>query len=238
MRDRWLAAAAWTALTIVIAIAALVSLRACDLGGPGIFGLRYCEVKAPPDRLAAEREREQNLRDLIHKAELRMARLPICAPPPPPQRPPQREATVDPPRPPAQPPRELTIPRTLADLEGCWQSARGDIPMYSTGAERHQVGNVRICYCFSGQSGTARYIYTDGSKCSGPLQVQLAQDRLSFSHERISCTGRAGHVVPVDMVCKSGAGGEAATCDRVQRDGTPSRMTNEKFNRVPPQHCD
>ena len=260
MRDRWLAAAAWVAFVVGVAATAYVSLTACDLGGRHLFGLRYCKVEAPPDRLAAEREREQNLRDLIHRAELRVARLPVCAPPAPLRPPPQREAAVDPPKPPdpppprppeppqpprpvqepAAPPEEMKVPRTLAELEGCWQSVRGDIPMVSDDAEKRPLGKVRICYCFTGRSqgGSARYLYTEGGRCVGPLRVQLAQDKLSFDHGRINCTHNRGYVVPSDIVCKNSTGGEPASCDTFHRGQVPTSMKDEKFQRVSAAHCE
>lgn len=207
MQDRSLAAAAWAAFVIVVGAAGHFSLRACDLGGSGLFGLRYCDLRAEPDRLAAERERERDLRDRIHNAELRVARLPVCAPP-----------------------EELTIPRTLADVDGCWQSVRGDIQMYSDDAERRPTAKVRICFCFGGQHGSARYIDMDGGKCIGPLRVQLAQESFSFSHGRIDCAGRS--FVPADIVCK---GGE---CETLHHGRELTRRRSEKFQRVPPQHCE
>jgi hypothetical protein len=243
MRGRVLGAVVWTCFVIIAGYCGSLMLAACDLGFRPIFGLHYCVARAEPDRLADQRARERGLQDRIHEAELHIARLPVCAPPPPPPPPvePRKEVVERPPPPePAQPPRdELTIPRNLADLKGCWQSVSGDLPMVSDDQEQRPLGNVRICYCFTENGrGVTRYIYTNGGRCVGPLRARLSSDELAISHGRIGCVGRGNQsfVVPTEINCKAHEG-DAATCDIHYNGQTPTIVTDEKYRRVTAEYC-
>jgi hypothetical protein len=151
-----------------------------------------------------------------------------CQPPPAPQ-------------PPARPVDDrLTIPRNLDDLNGCWQSVRGDIPFVSDDAERRPLGKVRVCYCLAGNGGGyTKYKYSDGTQCIGALRAQLSQDRLFISHPRINCTGNPaiGYVVGVDVVCANKPGEDSASCDTDWHFRNPTTTKDEKFRRVSQEYC-
>jgi hypothetical protein len=163
-----------------------------------------------------------------------------CPPPPPP--PPA--AAPSPPAPPlpVRPPDDrLTIPRNLDDLNGCWQSVRGDIQFFTDDSVHRPLGTVRMCYCLDGRGrGYARYRYSDGTKCIGALRAQLSQDRLYINHPEIKCVGNPaiGDVVGIDMVCADRPGEDTASCDinwhfRYPKDPTQ----DEKFHRVSREYC-
>jgi len=88
---RRLAIAAWVAFLLVVGVAAELALAACDLGIHPLFGLSYCPAPAPGS-LAAEQDRERDLLDRLHVAQLALARLPVCVPDPP-RREPERRRT-------------------------------------------------------------------------------------------------------------------------------------------------
>ena len=74
---RWLTIAAWFAFVLMVGIVAYLALAACDLGVRPLFGLSYCRAEASISGLAAEQERERNLLDRLHQAQLDVARLPL-----------------------------------------------------------------------------------------------------------------------------------------------------------------
>ena len=238
MRERWLATGAWAAFVLMIGIVAYLTLAACDLGLHPLFGLSYCRAQAASDPLARERERERNLLDRLHEAQLNISKLPVCLPETP-RREPDRRAEDVTPTPTPTPDERLTIPRSMNDLKGCWQSVRGDIRMVSDDAEERPTGTVRICYCLDGSGkGTTRYLYQDGARCIGPLRAQLSQERLLMNHGRINCTSRDGrYVVPADIVCSNKSGDEAASCDQTSRGRFPRTTNDEKYRRVSPEYC-
>jgi len=249
MHERWLTAGAWVALVLVVGAAAHLMLAACDLGVHPLFGLRYCRADAAADPLAAEREKERILLDRLHEAQLNLSRLPVCLPETPRPEPSRRAENVVPtptptptpsstPTPAPSPDDRLTIPSNLSDLNGCWQSVRGDIEMITDDAEQRVIGTVRICYCLTGNGqGTTRYIYQGGGKCIGPLRAQLSQDRLIMNHGKISCTGNRGSVVPNDITCSNRTGEDSATCDIDVHLQRPQKMTGEKYRRVSREYC-
>jgi len=145
------------------------------------------------------------------------------------------------PPPPAPPPDDrLTIPRNLDDLNGCWQSVRGDLQFVTDDAERRPLGKVRVCYCLgSGGVGYTKYKYSDGTRCVGALRAQLSQDRLFISHPRINCVGNPaiGYVVGVDVVCSNRPGEDSASCDTEWHFHSPTTTKDEKFRRVSQEYC-
>jgi hypothetical protein len=257
MPGRWLTTAAWVAFVLVAGAAAYLTLAACDLGPHPLFGLSYCRAQASADPLAHERDRERDLLDRLHQAQLAIAQLPLCLPETPRRRAenivptpapsPVPTATPTPTPTPAPTPTatptpddRLVVPRNLSDLNGCWQSVRGDLPMVSDDARQRPIGSVRICYCLDGNGGgTTRYKYQDGGRCAGPLQAQLSEDRLSMSHGRIKCVGspRVGYVVPADIVCSNKAGEDSASCDTKWHLRIPTTSTDEKYRRVSEEYC-
>jgi hypothetical protein len=152
-----------------------------------------------------------------------------CQPPPAPR--PTQTSTPD---------DRLMIPRSLDDLNGCWQSVRGDIPFYSDDADHRPLGTVRMCYCFARNGeGYTRYKYQDGTKCIGALTAQLSEGRLLISHPRINCIGNPsiGYIVPADVLCANKPGDDSASCDTEWHFRSPTMTRNEKFRRVSPDYC-
>jgi hypothetical protein len=244
---RWLTRAAWIGFVLMIGIAAYLALAACALGIRPLFGLSYCRAEASISGLAAEQQRERDLLDRLHQAQLDVARLPVCLPDPPPQ--PERHAdNVVPPTPPPAPPppaappsppeERLTVPHNLSELKGCWQSVDGDLQMTSDDAEQRPIGTVRICYCIGDNGrGSARYIYNDGDKCSGALRAQISGGRLIMKHPRLNCTGDKNYVTGEDIVCSTREGQDSASCDKHVYGVRPETITDEKYHRVTPEHC-
>jgi hypothetical protein len=231
--------AGWTTFAFLVGCCGYLALTACDLGIRPLFALGYCSVHAAPDRLADQRARERDLRDRIHEAELRLARLPVCAAPPPPPEPKKEAKVVTPtPQPPPtpqpaptetpQPQDQLKIPKSLSELKGCWQSARGDLALYDDNEQL--FGNVRICYCFGANGrGSVRYRYTDGRKCNGSVRARLSDGKLIIN-EPNQCT------TPSETTCVSQGEGNAASCDTRNLD-RPGGYTDEKYQRVTAEHC-
>lgn len=207
-------------------------LAACDLGGPPLLGLRYCSAGADAtDALDAGRRRQRELEERLHQAHLRLATLPPCA-----TSEPERRAEAAP----VQPePDLLKVPEKLAQLQGCWQSVKGDIPMVSADEKRTPRGNVRVCYCFgeAGQ-GQMQLLYTDGVKCSGPISGQLQDDKLYIDQPAFGC-GRQKDIprglVKARVVCTSNDA--ASECETETFGPNGSRIT-QQFQRVSPEHCD
>jgi hypothetical protein len=255
-QKRWLTRAAWVAFILMAGAAAYLALAACDLGIHPLFGLSYCRAQAAPDGLAAEQERERDLLDRLHQAQLDVARLPVCLPDPPSRPPEQRAENITPSPTPAPMPTPaptltpaptptpsptaddgLIIPHRLSDLNGCWQSVNGDVPMYSDDAERRFIGTLRICYCISANGrSTARYNWQDGARCTGTLRVRLSEERLLMNHGAINCTGKPGNVPPTDIVC-SKAADDTASCDTRIHGDVPATSSNGKFHRVDEEYC-
>jgi hypothetical protein len=238
-----------------------LALAACDLGVRPLFALGYCSVRTGPDRLADQRARESDLRDRIHEAEMRLARLPVCASPRPTE--PKKEARVVPPTPrptpipqPSplpEPPERLKIPESLSELKGCWQAVRGDLQLYDSGTLR-PFGKVRVCYCFDDNDrGTTRYVYQDGAKCTGPLQAQLSQNQLVITHPNIECNKSGHRVGTQEIVCTKKPGDDSAYCDHYILCGhnkpgdepaacaryarIPTDLKDEKYHRVSLEYC-
>jgi hypothetical protein len=245
MRERSYGIVAWVSFALLVGYGAYLMLAACDLGIRPLFGLQYCRANAHSDGLSSERARERGLRDRIHEAELRVARLPACAPPPPPVPEQRAEPVPQPPQPEPPPkpepppqPEQLKIPENLSELKGCWQSVRGDLPRVSDDAEQRPVGNVRICYCIGDNGrGAARYIWTDGGRCIGPLRARLSGGKLVMNHGRIGCNRNHGYAVGTQITCSSEGEGNSATCDEKGEGSNPGGYTGEKYQRVTEEHC-
>jgi hypothetical protein len=244
MRDRVLGAAAWAIFAFIVGCGSYQALTACDLGPRPIFGLSYCAPHSTPDHLADQHARERDLRTHIHEAELRIARLPSClaSPSSPPEPRKQVHTDAPPPRPEAADAstEELKIPQNVAKLKGCWESVRGDITLFSDDERHRPMGDVRVCYCFTDDGqGATRYIYSDGSKCVGPLRVRLSSDRLLINHGQIPCSGPSNHgsVVPGEIDCKTGTEGESAICNWLSNGRFLIRRDNLRYRRVTEAHC-
>lgn len=206
-------------------------LAACDLWGTPLFGLRYCSAGAEAgDALDAERRRQRELEARLQQAQLRLATLPSCAKPEP-----ERHAEAAP----VQPePDLLKVPEKLAQLQGCWQSVKGDIPMVSADEKRTPRGNVRVCYCFgeAGQ-GQMRLLYTDGVTCTGPISGELRDERLYIDQPAFGCGQQKGiprGLVKARVVCT--ANDAASECETETFGPAGTRIT-QQFQRVSPEHC-
>jgi hypothetical protein len=251
VRERWPATAAWVAFAAVVGCVAYLALEACDLGLRPWFALSYCRAQGSNHRLAAEQDRERDLLNRLHQAQLDIARLPVCLPDPPRRPPEQRAENIAPsptpipsstpaptPTPSPTPDGRLVVPRDLSDLNGCWQSVRGDIKMYSDDAERRFIGTLRICYCISAKGrSTARYNWQDGARCTGTLGVRLSGERLLMNHGTINCVGKQGNVPPTDIVCSSKAGDDSASCDTRIHGDVPATASDGRFRRVDEEYC-
>jgi hypothetical protein len=224
LHERRLAAAAWTVFVLVIGAMAYLALSACDLGVHPLFGLSFCSRQAATNPFTTEQERERDLLDRLHQAQLNIARLPDCLPDPP-RREPDRRAEIVPsptptPTPPPMPtptpsptPELMTMPRNLDELKGCWQSVRGDLPMVND--QEQPTGTVRICYCFGDRGrGRARYIWNDGPRCIGGVRAEISGDRLLMKHGDIGCTRNKGTVDAEDITCSKNAETNQVVCDR------------------------
>jgi len=241
--------AGWATFAFLIGCCAYLALAACDLGIRPLFALGYCPVRAAPDRLADERARERDLRDRIHEVELRLARLPVCAapspPPPPPE--PKKEARVVPPTPeptptpepsPAETPEpseQLKIPKNLSELNGCWQSVRGDLHMLDD--QDNPAGDVRLCYCFGNSGrGSAKAFWSNGVRCRGALQARIYSDRLIVKHQELKCSDTNYNIYPGELECKGTTEGNSTACNWSTH-GAPHTGDDDKYQRVPPERC-
>jgi hypothetical protein len=249
MPVRVLWVAGWVIFAFLVGCCGYLALAACDLGIRPLFALGYCTVHAAPDRLGDQRARQRDLQDQIHEAELRLARLPVCAiPSPSPTPEPKKEARVVPPTPTPtptpepsptetpEPQEQLKIPKNLSELQGCWQSVRGDIHIVTDDAEEKPMGDIRLCYCFGNSGrGSVQAYYTDGVRCRAPLQARIYSDRLVIKHQGLKCTASGHDINPGEIECKGTTEGETAACDWSTR-GTHSG-DNDAYQRVPPERC-
>jgi hypothetical protein len=252
-----LSIAGWTVFAFLVGCCGYLALAACDLGIRPLFALGYCSVHAAPDGLADQRARERGLLDRIHEAELHLARLPVCAPPPPPSES-KKEARVVTPAPqptptpqptPApgasptpepsptetpQPPEQLKIPKNLSELKGCWQSEQGDLAMKDD--HGNPTGEVRLCYCFGNNGrGSARAVWSNGVRCQGPLQARIYSERLVMRHQSLKCSDDYYDIYPGEIECKGTTEENSTTC--TWRTARSTSNESEKYQRVPPEHC-
>jgi hypothetical protein len=180
---------------------------------------------------------------------LRLARLPVCATPSPSPLPPEpkKEARVVPPAPQPtptpqpsptatpEPPEQLKIPKNLFELKGCWQSVRGDIEIIDQ--EQNPAGAVRVCYCFGNNGrGSVKAVYTDGVKCRASLQARIYSDRLVMKHQDLRCSNSYYNIYPGQIECRGTTERDSAACEWHTLHTTPSNEI-EKYQRVPPEHC-
>jgi hypothetical protein len=236
MNGRWLTAIAWIAFFVVLGTVAELMLTACDIGSHPLFAGRYCRAQTASP-LLTEQERERDLLDRLHQAQLAINRLPVCLPDPPVHR-----TEMVPPPPTPTPDERLTIPHNVNDLNGCWQSIQGDIPAIAVDDESHRVvGHKRICYCFSGNGGgEVRHIFLEGGRCFGPLQIRLSGERLIISHGQIPCANMpppSNSIVATDVTCTKKADDGTVSCDRVSRGKFPVAIRGEIYHRVSAENC-
>ncbi len=236
----------WALFAALIAGGGCLFFTACDFGISPLFGLSYCKVEAAPGELDHEKAHQRELLARLDEAQLGFAQLPACKPPPAPPSPvPPSPVPPEPgpgpdPSPPAPPADDLfEVPPSKEELEGCWQSVRGDIAFYTDDEKREYTGSARICYCFEKGKGTVHQVYTGGPKkgsiCRTRLKVDLQRGELVLRHRKIRCT-KGGNVNPARIVCHNTPDG-TASCDYKYESVMPSGTPTEKFRLVPKEEC-
>jgi len=231
----------WALAAAVLLSIGFVLLRGCDLAIFPLYGQKFCEATRS-EALADERARADRLQAELRQAELTYAQKPKCAqaeprretPPPPSPQPPT------PPAPPVHEPEQekLKVPKRLSELRGCWESARGDLPIVSDDAEERPIGNVRKCFCFGENGrGVLKMLYTNGVKCRAPLVAKLQGDKLVMAHPEFSCPARGKNwgLVPSDTTCEESA--DAATCVTHSHGRHHPTTSTDQFRRVDQDHC-
>jgi hypothetical protein len=81
---RWLSALLWGAMVACLVAGGFLLLSACDFLAPHIlsFGGAFCPQRIDLSALNRERDRQDELENKIHEAELQFAGLPDCPPEP------------------------------------------------------------------------------------------------------------------------------------------------------------
>jgi hypothetical protein len=232
----------WALFAGLLAAGGYLFLAACDLGVAPLFGLHYCKVEAKSRELENEKAHQRALLARLGEAQLRLALLPTCQPPP--EKPPRKEEpppkTVEERLGPS--PADLVVPKRKEDLEGCWQSVRGDLEFVEDTPKHEPVGVARICYCFGKNGrGKVRQIYATGrmagNMCETRLTAVLKPDELLFSHPEIPCA--KGHQVASEaatIVCRS-TRDAATSCTMTYDAKFPSPPSQEQFQRVSNEAC-
>lgn len=231
MRQAGLQFVLWGIFAALVLTGGYATLRACDLGILPLLGYAACGAAPGDAAMAAERERQDDLRAAIHAAEVRVAMLPYCPKPAPPK-------PVEPPAPvpdPAKGPEKFEIPKKVEDLRGCWQSARGDISIETDDAERKKIGTARFCYCFrSNGQGTIQVRFSDGDLCRAGLRARISSDHVFMHHEKVLCRSHPP-MVAADVSCGNDPANE--TVCQIQTLGNVGNKVSERFIRVSDEHC-
>lgn len=163
---------------------------------------------------------------------MRIAEKPACAPPAQIKKKDETPPTSIPPE------EQLTVPKKISELKGCWESVRGDLDIVSDDEERRLIGKVRQCYCFGGRgAGEFKLNYSDGVKCRAPITAELEGDTLKIHQPGFRCVWKGQHrgLVPTEIVCRS-AENEATPCE-YQALGRLRTKGVEQYRRVPLGHC-
>jgi hypothetical protein len=235
--SRAVALLGWLAFALLVAVGGRLMLTACEVRPWPVFGGIYCPIARPPTApLIAEQERQRVLVSRLHTAERHLAALPVCQPPPPAEKPPAQEPHAEePPK-----PEELKIPTTLADLNGCWVSERGDIPLFSDDEREEPMGNVRMCFCFGDNGrGSIVEIYTDGVVCRGRVTASLSQSTLGIDQPALSCGTHAGLFrghAKARITCHPDANG-VALCDTQNLGRMRILSKDEKYRHAAEDQC-
>jgi hypothetical protein len=141
--------------------------------------------------------------------------------------------------------QQLRIPDNVGQLNGCWHSQTGELPVVSS-TTNERVGTSRNCFCFKSDGrGSARIIYTTNTKkkagsqeqkvCEGKLTASITSRSLTFQYEgNLRCTdgGRFATKGPVTWIC-TGDASRAAMCEQQPPYGT----LREKFIKVDDKYC-
>ena len=223
---------------------ARASLYACGFGLPVLANSNCPEARAPvvhpvdeeTERAAALEAESEQLERQLRLARAAIAATTACPVPPPPR----RAEAPPPPPPPVQ--EALKLPRTVAELKGCWQSDRGDLQLV-TDDERHlPTGKVRICYCFGDTgNGSINLIYTDNVICRGPIAARVSESELSINQPSFDCIGQGGRnrgMVRGVTTCHAGADlNQPAVCDTQSQGRMQGRWRDEKYHRIAADMC-
>jgi hypothetical protein len=233
----------WALFAGLLAAGGYLFLTACDLGIAPLFGLRYCKVEASSRELENAKAYQRALLARLGEAQLRLALLPTCQPPPKLIEKPQEsllplQKNVE--KPQESSPDALGPIKRKEELEGCWQSVRGDLEFYSDDEKHEYVGSARICYCFGKNGkGVVRQIFTEGpdapSMCKTKLWAKLNPGELLIQHPKIPCT-KGRPVNPATIVCRSQPD-EAASCIMTYHGKFKDNTSQEQFQRVANEHC-
>jgi len=132
------------------------------------------------------------------------------------------------------------VPTKLADLRGCWESVRGDLPIVTDDAEKRPIGNVRKCYCFGADGhGLLKLLYTNGVRCRAGLTAVLRNGDLQMSYPEFGChySGKEWGLVPGKIDCHNGDDDAAATCDTQDFGRSGVTRGTEQYRRVEQDHC-
>ena len=241
----WVAmAVSAVALTLAAYAIARVSLVAC---GYGLFGLAYSNCPETPapivqpvdeeaERAAALEAESEQLERQLRQVRAAIAQTPNC-PVPPPLR---RAEAPPPPTPPVQ--EALKLPRTTAELKGCWQSDRGDIQLTSDDESRRPTGNVRICYCFGDTgNGSITLVYTDQVVCRGQISATVTGQELTIDRPQFNCGSQGGltrGLVKARTTCRANADQNlGALCDTETMGRTRGTSRDEKYHRIASDRC-
>jgi len=101
-----------------------------------------------------------------------------------------------------EPQEQLKIPKNLSELQGCWQSVRGDIHIVTDDAEEKPMGDIRLCYCFGNNGrGSVKAVYSTGVRCRATLQARIYSDRLVIKHPALPCSD-SHDIYPGVIECK------------------------------------
>lgn len=240
MNPNALRSALWGLFAVLLAIGGYLALAACDLGLQPLFGLRYCESHGQSlGARATENERRRALLARLQEAELRDAQTPLC--PSQQEKPKPRADKSDLPPREDGPKQELKIPQRKEELEGCWQSARGDIHFYQEETGEF-AGAARICFCFDKNGrGVVRQTYTEGPQagavCQTDLKAALKPDALVLEHPMIPCS-KGNSTNSAGIRCAKEPDGGASCIARYKSLKKPQQDTPpEKFFHVPNEYC-
>ena len=229
----------WALAAALLVAVGFVMLRACDFAIFPLYGHKYC-LAAHSGTLAAERARMAELQADLQQAELTYAQKPNCALPQPEIKPILKTEQHDEPQPKQQEPEpeKLKVPKKLSELQGCWESERGDISIVTDDEEKRPIGNVRKCYCFGARgSGQLKLLYTIGVKCGAPVSARLENGKLRMSYPTFTCMSRGKNwgLVPAVIECENGDN-DAATCTEHDL-GHNAETIVEQYRRVERDHC-
>lgn len=216
MSSASIAHALWALFASLLAVSGYLFFAACELGIAPPFEYRYCKTGPSAEELAREKEHQRVLLARLNEAQVLYAQLPGCKQP------------------------ELVLPKRKDELEGCWQSVRGDIRFKSVDTGEY-TGSARICYCFGKNgAGKVRQIFTEGpdsgSVCETGLLAKLRPDELIVQHPTIPCT-KGSNVSAATIICRRAPDGSASCEFNWESNKQGYSSPAEKFQRATIEDC-